>query len=221
MSPCEPEVGAARDRVQPARASARDDPISGCFIAQTRRPDELWDVDVFALTPYQRLLLTTDGTVTRLVEASVLEALTVDVLDQRDVEVDDQWTELLDLPATAASIVRRRVAITARQSGRLHALAESLLVTSRLPTAFVRSLLNNPKGLGEVIGQLQLETRRELLWFGYATAPGWAKPPANGMPLLTRSYRVIIAASPAILITESFPVDDPLIGLPPTEPATR
>lgn len=202
-------VWAARDRVQPVRALAGEDPISGYFVAQTRRPGELWDVDVFALTPYQRALLTSDGTVTRLVEASALEPLTVDVLDQRVVEIGDEQASLLELPAAAASIVRRRVAITGRQSIRVHVLAESFLVSSRLPRAFTRSLSDNPKGLGEVIDQLRLETRRELLWFGYATPPGWAKRPASELPLLTRSYRIIIAGAPAILITEHFSTTQP------------
>ena len=64
-------------------------------------------------------------------------------------------------------------------------------------------------GLGESIDQMRLETRRELLWFGCAATPDWATPTTAPLPLLTRSYRVILGASPTILISESFPLDDP------------
>lgn len=198
--------------MQPGSATAGRDTISGRFVAQTCRPDELWDVDIFALWPYQRALLIADGTVTRLVEAMVWEPLSAEVLDQRGVEVDDERATFLDLSA-AASVVRRRVAITGRESGQTPAFAESLLVVSRLPDAFFGSL-NNPEGLGEVIGRLGLETRRELLWFGYTAAPGWAKTAVTELPLLTRSYRIITGGTPAILITESFPTTAP----PPTPP---
>jgi len=207
--PRETVVEAVRDGVQPARAPTGEDPISGYFVAQARRPSELRDVDVAALTPYHRALLVNDGTVTRLIEAFVLEPLSVDVLDQRAVEGDDQTDSWLDKPAAADSIVRRRVAIHGCESGRLYALAESLLVTSRLPRAFASSLLDDPKGLGETVGQKRLETRRELLWFGYAIAPDRANQPATQPPLLTRSYRIIIGGTPAILITENFPLADP------------
>jgi chorismate-pyruvate lyase len=210
VSGSEPIFGAGRDGVRLLRTPAGEDLISGYFVAQARRPSELWDVDVAALTSYQRALLVNDGTVTRLVESSVLEPLAVDVLDQRAVDVDDQRDSWLDSPVAATTrVLRRRVAIHGRRSDRLYGLAESLLVASRLPDAFISSLLDCPAGLGELIAQMRLETRRELLWFGYAIAPGWAQPASTQLPLLTRSYRIITGGSPAILISESFPLDDP------------
>jgi chorismate-pyruvate lyase len=105
--------------------------------------------------------------------------------------------------------LRRGIAIRGRHSGRAYAFAESLLVTSRLPSDFISLLAHNPKGLGESIDQMRLETRRELLWFGHAATPDWATPTAAPLPLLTRSYRIIFGGSPTILISESFPLDDP------------
>lgn len=166
------------------------------------------DADLLELTPHQRALLTYDGTVTRLLEALVLEPLTVEVLDQRTTAAGDLGAVWLDLSSTAASVVRRRVSIAGRDSGRLHVVAESLLVPSRLPQAFIEALMGNPKGLGEALGDLHLETRRELLWFGSAHAPGWAEPIVVEKLLLTRSYRIIVSGHPSILIVESFPLVD-------------
>lgn len=166
------------------------------------------DVDLLGLTPHQRALLTYDGTVTRLLEALLLEPLTVDVLDQRVTEVGDLGAVWLDLSSTAAPVMRRRVAIAGRDSGRLHVVAESLLVPPRLPEAFIDALMGSPKGLGEALGDLRLETRRELLWFGSARTPSWAEPVVVEKLLLTRSYRIIVAGRPSILIVESFPLVD-------------
>lgn len=194
MSLSEPVVEAGRDL------------ISRYFVAQGHRPSELWDVDVTALTSYQRALLVNDGTVTRLVESSVLESLSVHVLDQRAVGTDVRRDSWLDLTAEdATTILRRRVAIRGCRSGRLYGLAESLLVGSRLPDTFISSLLDCPAGLGELMAKIRLETRRELLWFGYALAPDWAEPTATQAPVLTRSYRIVAGGRPAILICESFP----------------
>jgi chorismate-pyruvate lyase len=208
-----PEVAseAVSDPALLTPARAIEEVIRNYFVAWALRPTELGDVDVAALTPYDRALLVNDGTVTRLVEASVLEPVEVDGLDQQTVEVDDQgW---LDLPATPAAVLRRRVAIRGRASGRLYVLAESLLVTSRLPKAFTTSLLDGPKGLGGLIDETRVETRRELLWFGYAKTPAWAGAATTQLPLLTRTYRIIVGGRPAILITESFAMVDPPIAV--------
>ena len=79
---------------------------------------------------------------------------------------------------------------------------------SRLPPAIIDRLANSPKGLGELIDGIRLETRRELLWFGYSEMPDWANAKVTRLPLLTRSYRIIVDGWPAILITESFPATE-------------
>ena len=86
--------------------------------------------------------------------------------------------------------------------------AESLLVPSRLPEAFIGALMGSSKGLGEALADLRLEARRELLWFGSARTPGWAEPVVVEKLLLTRSYRIIVAGRPSILIAENFPLVD-------------
>jgi chorismate-pyruvate lyase len=178
--------------------------IERSFAAQARRPDELTDVDVAGLTAYQRGLLVHDGTVTRFVEAAALEPVVVERVEQRTVPVGDRASAWLEL-ADGASVVRRRIAIRGRASGRVYAFAESELAVSRLPAGFADELARNPRGLGDAIAESRLETRRELLWFGRVGALAWAPVAAA---LLTRSYRVFLDGRPAILVTESFPPEE-------------
>lgn len=183
-----------------------EEAVRSRFVAPEHRPMGLQEVDVTRLTGYQRALLVNDGTVTRLVEASVLEPLEVRVLDQQMIAVeDDMW---LDLPVPPAPLLRRRVQIHGCATRRLYVLAESLLVISRLPQAMIDGLASSHKGLGELLDEIGLERRRELLWFGYSTPPDWASAAARALPLLTRSYRIIHGGDPAILITESFPAPE-------------
>ena len=150
------------------------------------------------------MLLVNDGSVTRLLEACLLEPLTVKVIDQRVIETGDRGSFWLDLAPAMRSAVRRRVAIVGSRSNCPHALAESLLVPWRLPATFTDSLTHSSKGLGEVVDHLRLETRRELLWFGGSGPPGWGDTSAIDLQTVMRSYRFIIAGGPAILTTESF-----------------
>ena len=104
-------------------------------------------------------------------------------------------------------MLRRRVVIRGRKSGSRWVFAESLLVAGRLPAGFISRLQVNPKGLGVVLAESRLETRRELLWFGHAAAADWMEATDRSQPLLTRSYRIILGDCPAILITENFLLD--------------
>ena len=178
------------------------------FSAQAHRPAELSDVDVAGLTAFQRALLAHDGVVTDLIEAAAHEDVTVDVFEQHEVGVAAPSTRWLDLSAPA-SAVRRRVAIRGRASGRDYAVAESLIVPARLPPDFSTFLERSPRGLGEALARMRLRTRRELLWWGVAAPPAWAAATVSPAAVLTRSYRIVLATGPAILIAESFPLDDP------------
>ena len=99
----------------PARSAG--EALRGYFVALEHRPDGVREIDVTRLTRHQRALLVNDGTVTRLLEASILELLDIEVLDQQTITIaHEEW---LDLPVTPAPVLRRRVAIRGRASGRL------------------------------------------------------------------------------------------------------
>jgi chorismate-pyruvate lyase len=182
------------------------------FTMQQVRPAGLHDVEIAALDPFLRGLLFTDGTVTRALEVETLSPVAVDVVDQTQAPVPAQAARYLDV-AVATECLRRRVTI--RIAGTpLAVWAESHIVPQRLPAAFLGLLDGAPHGLGGSMQRLQLESSRELLWFGLGTPPHWARtaapPPASASPplatALIRLYRILTEGRPALLISEAFAV---------------
>jgi chorismate-pyruvate lyase len=87
--------------------------------------------------------------------------------------------------------------------------AESYILPDRLPSEFVQGLDSAPHGIGGSIEQTKLESRRELLWFRLGGPPIWASAPASTTALI-RLYRIITNDRPALLICESFAVEQQL-----------
>src|ERR1700730_218346 len=167
------------------------------FSAQHRRPGDLGEIDPTLISPYHRVLLVTDGTVTSLIEAHALEALVVQPVDQRHVPVvEDQcgWRGI----SPGAVVIRRRVVIRGRHSNRVHAYAQSLLDPSRLPPDFLPLMGQSRKGLGTALARSRWGSRRELLGFGTAETPAWARDYVPAGSHLSRTYRLRFAAEPAV-----------------------
>jgi chorismate-pyruvate lyase len=177
--------------------------ISRHFRAQHRRPVSLLDVDVCALSPHQRAFLVCDGTITSLIEAFTLERLTVSLQEESIVAASTDCACLLAI-APATALVRRRVIIRGSESYRAYAYAESMLLLDRLPAGFLRTLRENPRGLGSALSQAMVSSRRELLWFGRITSLGWPGLPLHLPPLTSRTYQLFVEESPAVLISEHF-----------------
>src|SRR5260370_4026350 len=152
------------------------------FIAQSRRPGWLDAVPLAALPVTHRALLVTDGTVSTVLEAQALEPVVVDCLEMIEMPApDDERSAWLADPGE--TVVRRRAVIRGEWSGRVYTLAESLLSPRRLPNDFLRRLAQSPTGLGGALAAGRIECRQELLWYGGAAGPAWARaarPP--GLP---------------------------------------
>jgi chorismate-pyruvate lyase len=168
-----------------------------------QRPAALGDCDLASLDPFLRALLTVDGTVTPLIEAYTLEPVQIDVLDQAPAPAG--WAaEWLDC-AAADRALRRRSALSGAYSGRLYARAESVVVPDRLTAPMRDALREEPGGLGRILLTSGLETRREGLWYGREAPPDHSATVVADA-CLVRTYRVIAAGRPIMLITERFPL---------------
>lgn len=180
------------------------DPTAGAFVAQQRRPAQLQPVSVAQLTPFQRGLLVTDGTVTTFVEAYWLEPVVVTRLAQAEEALaqGDPW---LDLPA-GARVMRRRVVLSGRRSGRFFAWADTAMALERLPPPVRAGLDRDGGGLGRILLDSGLETRREGLWFGRERPADVPAEVAARWPgeFLARTYRVVASGRPLMVITERF-----------------
>ena len=175
------------------------------FVLQDERPSHLGAVDLAELDPSLRCLLFTDGTVTRTLEVQALSRVSVDVVAQVETPAPERHAQCLKVPSGMPAL-RRRVVIGTGPAAPVM-WAESHIVPSRLPGDFLDVLNRAPDGIGESLQQVQLESWRDLLWFGLDTLPSWSGVHTSPEPAaLTRLYRVFTAGRPALLISESFAV---------------
>jgi len=176
------------------------------FVLQDRRPAHLGDVGLAEMEPFLRGLLFTDGTVTRTLEVQALSRVSVEVIDQAETGVIGQVATHLEVP-NGTDALRRRVLIGAGDASAPAIWAESHILPSRLPPGFLSVLQGAPDGIGESLQQVELESHREMLWFGADIHPEWSDVDPNALlPVITRLYRVITGGLPALLISESFSV---------------
>ena len=94
-----------------------------------------------------------------------------------------------------------------------HAYAVSLLAPQRLPPTLLRDLAVEPAGIGRVLLNSQIETRREILWYGrerLAHLPETIEQ-YTGNNFISRTYRIMAHGQPVMLISEKFPFACPTI----------
>ena len=189
------------------RATAADQPtvagrlIDAHFVLQHAKSPYLADLDIAALDPFLRGLLFTDGTVSRALEAHTLSRVSVAPVEQVTVRVRQPAAGYLAV-GEGRQCLRRRVTMHIADR-HLAVWAESYILPERLPSQFEATLGQTPQGIGGSLQHLKLESSRELLCFGLAPPPLWAKRRASA-PTLARVYRIVTQAQPALLITEHF-----------------
>lgn len=164
-------------------------------------------VNLRALAPFQRALLATDGTVTKLIEAYTLEPVEVVRLSERrgGAAEADPWLEV----EAGADVSRREVLIRGRYSGTLYVYAEALVAMERVPERIRERLVVQGEGLGRLLNEAELETRREVLWHArerLTDLPAAVRSGTDG-EFVARVYRIIAGGLPIALITERFPCD--------------
>ncbi len=184
--------------------------VKNIFIAQAAKPATSKEINIAQLTPFQRALIVTDGTVTRLIEAYTLAPVEVVLLHQakQTLCTEHVWLEL----PTGTHVIARQVALQTpsigNETSKIQAYATSLIVPQHLPKGILDGIESDPAGLGGILQNSGLETRRELLWCCCETARDLPEAIAHleGEPLLSRTYRVFANKKPIMLITEKFPL---------------
>lgn len=149
------------------------------------------------LPPFLRALLVTDGTVTKILEAYFWEPVEVRTLEQ------DFWTAERPVDwlkvRTGDNILIRLAHLQGIDSGRTYAEAFSVIRPDLIPASFRQRLIDREIGIGVLIRDSGLESYREVMEIGI-------DHPDPGEEHVFRTYRIIIAGAPVILITESFPL---------------
>jgi chorismate-pyruvate lyase len=161
-------------------------------------------VDPTTLTSFQRILLTTDGTVTDMLEAYLWERITVVKLFEDEFQLE-HGLPLLDL-AAGGHVMDRRILLQGRVSHVNHIYAESLIAPDRLDSKIREGLRQSNKAIGLLILENRLETFREIVACGRERAGDLAEhldvDPDDD--LISRVYRVIAGGQPIMVITEKF-----------------
>lgn len=153
-------------------------------------------LDLAPLPPFLRVLLTTDGTITKSLAAYFLEPIRVAIKEQGYVALAE--------PAPAIhrqcgdTVLSRKVDLLGKDTNTLYASAESCLCSERLPELIRESLEAGTVGIGELLRDSGLETYREILDMGAMKR--------GGIDYVWRRYRVVMSHDPIIQITEYFPL---------------
>jgi chorismate-pyruvate lyase len=158
------------------------------------------------LPPFLRVLLLTDGTVTKSIEAYFYEAIEVEVLAHACMKSDRTFP---GIEVTLGDpILRRCVILRGKTTRSAYAFAESILAVNRVPSDMGAKLIEGGKGIGELLREWKKETYRELLGIKKSDAGEWAihLGVEKSERVLTRDYQIHLDGRAAIQIEEVFPV---------------
>lgn len=156
------------------------------------------------LSPILRVLLVTDGTVTRTLAAYFGEAIEVDVLEHAERTSECPYPEIDTVAGDR--ILHRYVRLLGKTTRKVYAVAESVAVLEHISQHMRRQLVEEHKGIGELLREGRLETYRELLTANLTTASHWAEhlQVAATASVVTRDYRIYQGGRAVLLIREIF-----------------
>ena len=157
------------------------------------------------LSPFQRILLTTDGTVTEILEAQFWEPIDLIKLHQEErvSDVDIPYLEI----RSGTEVLVRKILLQGADSKDNYIYAESILVPEQLDASLQKGLISTDKPLGRLMIEAKTETFREILSCKKEKAEelGEHFDQKFDSTLISRTYRIFADQNPIILITEKFP----------------
>ena len=162
-------------------------------------------IDPSKLSTFQRILLTTDGTLTEILEAYLLEKIQVVKLSEGLVSITRDLPQL-ELKR-GSEVIERKILLQGKISRKNFIYAESILVPDRLDDNFKDELLKSKTPLGRLWLEHKIETFKEIVDSSKELAANLSAyfPINNEDNMLSRSYRVFSKRQPIMMITEKFP----------------
>lgn len=162
-------------------------------------------LDPRMLSPFQRILLTTDGTVTDILEAQFWEAIGIVKLYQ-EMERTSNYIQTLET-SPGEQVLIRKVLLKGKSSHRNYIYAESMTVLENLSPELREGLLHTGKPIGQLMIENRVESFREILSVNKESAAGLCGHfgiRADDQ-VISRTYRILCSGKPIMLITEVFP----------------
>ncbi len=157
------------------------------------------------ISAFQQVLLTANGTVTAMLEAHFSEQIQIIKLSEERTKKE------LDLPNIKLNkeeeIIRRKVLLQGKISGRNYIYADSFLLINNLEERFRDQLLKTDKPIGKLWSEYKVETFKEIIYLGQHPANELSdyfciEPEEN---LFSRTYSVYSQGKINMIITEKFP----------------
>lgn len=162
-------------------------------------------IDPSRLSTFQRIILTTDGTLTEILEAYLDEKIRVIKLSEGVVSIvkDNRALEI----KVGSQVIERRVLLQGKISHRNWIYAESVIVPERLDELHRERLLRSQESIGRLWLEHRVETFKEIIDSARESAGEVAQhfdidPETR---LFSRTYRVFSNRKPVMTITEKFP----------------
>jgi chorismate lyase len=165
----------------------------------------LRDDEIQKLNRDLRILIASNGTLTRILGVVADDEIVVQIVDQQVQNVASTMPDLDQLPS--GRVLQRRIFLKGRNSGDPLVAAESLVAVDLLPPAITASLTKTDRPIGEILAASCLETFKETAKAWIGRPPGWltaAGYQSSEPRIVGRRYRVILGGQPAVIITEYF-----------------
>ncbi len=159
----------------------------------------------FNLNPIHKILMSTDGSITRILEAVSGKDVVVQTVEQRVIKADRDVAELLQI--NEGDDVNYRV-VNLKAGNDVLAHAISFTPLKRLKEEFKEDLMKADMPIGKIMRKYGIEARREIKWDRVERAnPKFAKifGIKEGEVVLIRNYNIIHQGEILINITEYFP----------------
>ena len=153
----------------------------------------------------QRLMLVTDGRITDIVQAYSGETLEAVKLYQKMIICDAKFSALkLD---QEQQVVERSIVLQGTKTKTNYLYADSYLVLDRLDTHLRNELIFSSQPIGKLLRENKIETYREIIDCGIEPADSLTQyfDIEPGTEIIYRTYQVLVAGYPIMLITEKFP----------------
>ena len=162
-------------------------------------------IELSTLGSFQRILLTTDGTLTKILEAYLLESIQIVKLSEKVVYLAE---DILSLDLIKGSrVIERKILLQEATSKRNLIYAESILALERLDKNFKDELLKSKIPMGKLWLEHKLETFKEIIDSRKESAENLSDyfKITKEDKMLSRTYRVFSDRQPIILIIEKIP----------------
>jgi beta-ribofuranosylaminobenzene 5'-phosphate synthase len=165
------------------------------------------EVKVGRISPVQKFLLGTDGSVTQILESITGKKVVIRTLTQKVIPADRTVADNLSI-AKGDPVNFRIVEIRTEKSGEVLIYAISHTPVNHLSPAFKDDLMKADIPIGSIIRQHHIEARREIQNVRVTPATdemGRVFAICKNEPVLARQYQIIHAGKPLIFIEEQFP----------------